>query len=142
MKTKRGLFKFIFFSIITFGIYPIVVYSLISEEINVTATPHDGKHTMHYCWIFFILSWLTLGIATLVWWHRICNRIGNELSHRNLQYSFSAADFWLWGILGSLIVIGPFVFIHKLMKAMNFINADWNRGNDETKEAEPMQSIN
>ncbi|MDO4820206.1 MAG: DUF4234 domain-containing protein [Prevotella sp.] len=129
MKTNRGLLKMILLGIITFGIYPIVVYSQISEEINVLASPHDGKHTMHYCLIFFLFSWLTLNIATLVWWHRISGRIGQELRRRNLQYSFGASDFWLWNILGSLIVIGPFVYIHKLMKAMNFINADWNSGN-------------
>ncbi|MBQ0062946.1 MAG: DUF4234 domain-containing protein [Prevotella sp.] len=129
MKTNRGLLKMILLGIITLGIYPIVVYSQISEEINVLASPHDGKHTMHYCLIFFLFSWLTLNIATLVWWHRISGRIGQELRRRNLQYSFGASDFWLWNILGSLIVIGPFVYIHKLMKAMNFINADWNSGN-------------
>lgn len=129
MKTNRGLLKMILLGIITFGIYPIVVYSQISEEINVLASPHDGKHTMHYCLIFFLFSWLTLNIATLVWWHRISGRIGQELRRRNLQYSFGASDFWLWNILGLLIVIGPFVYIHKLMKAMNFINADWNSGN-------------
>lgn len=129
MKTNRGLLKMILLGIITLGIYPIVVYSQISEEINVLASPHDGRHTMHYCLIFFLFSWLTLNIATLVWWHRISGRIGQELRRRNLQYSFGASDFWLWNILGSLIVIGPFVYIHKLMKAMNFINADWNSGN-------------
>ena len=129
MKTNRGLLKMILLGIITFGIYPIVVYSQISEEINVLASPHDGRHTMHYCLIFFLFSWLTLNIATLVWWHRISGRVGQELRRRNLQYSFGASDFWLWNILGLLIVIGPFVYIHKLMKAMNFINADWNSGN-------------
>ena len=129
MKTNRGLLKMILLGIITLGIYPIVVYSQISDEINVLASPHDGKHTMHYCLIFFLFSWLTLNIATLVWWHRISGRVGQELRRRNLQYSFGASDFWLWNILGSLIVIGPFVYIHKLMKAMNFINADRNSGN-------------
>lgn len=129
MKTNRGLLKLILLGIITLGIYPIVVYSQISSEINVLASPHDGKHTMHYCLILFVFSWLTFNIAPLVWWHRISNRIGEELRRRNLQYSFGASDFWLWNILGALIVVGPFVYVHKLMKAMNTINADWNSGN-------------
>ena len=129
MRTNRGLLKMILLGAITFGIYPIVVCSHISEEINVIASPHDSRHTMHYCLIFFIFSWLTLGIAGVVWNHRICDRIGNELKRRNIQYQFGASSFWLWEVLGSLIVIGPFVFIHKWMKAMNFLNADWNVGN-------------
>lgn len=129
MKTNRGLLKMILLGIITFGIYPIVVYSLISEEINVVATPHDGKHTMHYCLILFIFSWLTFGIAPLIWCHNICSRMGNELRRREINYNFGAIDFWLWNILGCLIIIGPFIFIHKQMKAMNLLNADWNAGN-------------
>lgn len=52
--------------------------------------------------------------------------MGIELKRRQIDYGFGAADFWLWCILGSLILIGPFVYIHKRMKAMNLINADYN----------------
>ena len=127
LPTNRGLLKMILLGLITFGIYPIVVYSKISEEINLVASPHDGKHTTHYCLMYFIFSWLTLGIAPFVWSHRICSRIGGELKRRGLGYSFGAADFWLWGILGSLIVIGPFIYVHKFLKSMNLINEDYNQ---------------
>lgn len=116
-------------SIITLGIYGIVVLSNISQEINQVASSRDGKHTMHYCLIFFIFSWLTLGIAPLVWYHRICNRIGNELAARSLPYSIGAGTYWGWAILGSLIVVGPFVFLYKFLKAMNILNEDYNRNN-------------
>lgn len=81
---------------------------------------------MHYLWIFFLLSWLTLGIAPFVWAHKLCNRIGNELRRRGVDYSFDALDFWLWCVLGSLIVVGPFIFVYRFMKAMNLMNADYN----------------
>ena len=125
--TSRGLLKYILLSLITFGIYPLVVMSHISEEINIVANPRDGRHTMHFLLILFIFSWLTLNIATLVWYHRLSERIGEELSARGCAYSFGAEDFWLWDILGSLIVVGPFVYIHKILKAMNLINADYLR---------------
>ncbi len=121
--------KFVLLSIITLGIYGIVVLSNISQEINQVASSRDGKHTMHYCLIFFIFSWLTLGIAPLVWYHRICNRIGNELAARSLPYSIGAGTYWGWAILGSLIVVGPFVFLYKFLKAMNILNEDYNRNN-------------
>ena len=124
-RTHRGLGKFFFLSLITFGIYGLVVMSHISEEINYVAR-QDERHTMHYCLIFFIFSWLTFGIAPIVWYHRISNRIGNELDRRCLGYNFGASDYWLWNILGSLIIVGPFIYIHKLMKAMNLLNADYN----------------
>ena len=126
LPTQRGLLKILIFGFLTLGIYPIVVYSLISTEINIVASRYDGKHTMHFCWIYFIFSWLTLGIAPFVWVHRICNRIGNELCRRGIPYSFGAPDFWLWSILGSIIVVGPFIFVHRFLKAVNLMNADYN----------------
>ena len=123
--THRGLLKYILLDLITLGIYGIVVMSHISEEINIIATKRDGKHTMHFLLILFIFSWLTFGIAPLVWNHRLCNRIGAELSARNCPYSFDAVDFWIWNIAGSLILIGPFIFMHRLFKATNLINLDY-----------------
>lgn len=126
LRTNRGMVKFFLLSLITFGIYAIVALSNVSEDINQVASPRDGKHTMHYCLIFFIFSWLTCGIAPLVWMHRLCNRMGDELKARELPYSIDAMTFWGWGFLGSLIVVGPFVFYHKFFKAMNLINKDYN----------------
>lgn len=127
LRTNRSLLKYILLSLITFGIYGLVVMSHISEEINSVAERHDGKHTMHFCLIIFVFSWLTLGIVPLVWQTRLSNRIGNELSYRGINYRFSGGTFWGWGILGMLILVGPFIYTHKLLKAMNLINADYNR---------------
>ncbi len=126
LKTNRGLLKTILLSLITFGIYPLVVYSGISSDINQIASAHDGKKTMHYCLLVFLVAPLTLGIGSLVWCHRISARIGAELARRGISYSFSAMTFWGWNILGALIGVGPLVYIHKLMKAMNLLCADYN----------------
>ncbi len=126
LTTNRGLLKYILLNIITFGIYPLIVMSTISTEINVVAQRYDGKHTMHYCLIFFIFSWLTLGIAPFVWFHRISARIGNEQARRGLPQTISALSFWGWNVLGSFIIIGPFVYLYKLLNSMNSICADYN----------------
>ena len=126
LRTNRGLAKFFFLSLITFGIYGIVCMSHISTEINDIAK-RDGKHTMHYCLIYFLFSWMTLGIASLVWYHRLSKRIGAELCDRNLPYNFGAGTYWGWGFFGSFLFgIGSFVYFHKLMKAMNTLAADYN----------------
>ncbi len=127
LRTSRGLLKMIFLGLITFGIYPLVVESHIGEELNLIASPHDGRRTMHFCLIYFIFSWLTLGIALFVWYHRTSDRMDCELSRRGIDYAFGSLDFWLWNILGSLILVGPFVYVYKRMKAMNLINEDYNR---------------
>ena len=126
LKTNRGLLKFILLSIITLGIYAIVAMSSVSSDVNVICSRYDGKKTMHYCLLFFLVGPITAGIADLVWYHRISNRIGGELQRRGLAYDFGAKDFWLWGILGSLIIVGPFVYTHKMFQAMNMLSENYN----------------
>lgn len=126
LKTNRTLLKYILLSIITFGIYAIVVNSKISEEINTVASRYDGKKTMHFCLLIFLIAPITLGIGAIVWQHKISNRIGCELTRRGIDYKFSASTFWLWGVLGALIIVGPFIYTHKFLKSMNQINADYN----------------
>ena len=68
----------------------------------------------------------TLGIAYIVWYHRISARIGAELKRRNVAYKFGAADYWLWNVLGTIIVVGPLVYAHKLFKATNKMCEHYN----------------
>ena len=126
LPTKRGLGKMFFLGILTLGIYPTVIWSRIVAELNIAASPHDGKRTMSYFGMC-MLAPITLGIQPLVWIHKFCNRIGGELKRRGIDYKFGASAFWLWNVLGTLILVGPFIFVHKLMKAMNLINMDFNR---------------
>lgn len=126
LKTNRSLLKYVLLSLITFGIYGIVVMSSVSNDINVVASRYDGKKTMHYCLLLFLVGPVTFGIAYFVWYHRISNRIGGELARRGLPYSFSASDYWLWNILGAFIIVGPFVYYYKMFKAVNMINANYN----------------
>lgn len=125
--TKRGLLKYILLNIITLGIYSIVYFSSISSDINQIAARYDGKKTMHFCLLYFLVGPITLGIGFIVWYHKISARIGAELSRRGISYSFGAGSFWGWNVLGSFIVVGPFIYLHKLSKAMNLLCADYNQ---------------
>ena len=126
LKTNRGLVKLILLSLLTFGIYGLVVMSSVSTDINTIATRYDGKKTTHYLLMTFVFSWLTFGIAPFVWNHKICARIGNELKRRGIGYSFGAGTFWGWNILGAFIGVGPLVYTHKLLKAMNKLSEHYN----------------
>ena len=127
LPTNRGLLKFILLSLITLGIYALVVMSHVSTDINTIASRYDGKKTMHFCLLFFLVGWITLGIGYLVWFHKISGRIGSELQRRGIGYPFGAGSFWGWDILGVLIVVGPFVYYHKLFKAMNYLSESFNQ---------------
>ena len=126
LKTNRSILKFILLSIITLGIYSIVYFCGISNDINVMANRYDGKKTMHYALILFLVGPFTLEIAHIVWFHKISNRIGNELNRRGIPYSISAGTFWLWAVLGSFILVGPFIYIHKLSVACNKLAEHYN----------------
>ena len=126
LRTNRGLLKYVLLSLITFGIYGIVVKTHISMEIDTVAAPRDHKSTLNYLLVVLILGPITCGIFPLIWYHNLSNRIGDELKPRNLGYEFGAGDFWGWGVLGSLILIGPFVYLHKLLTSMNLINESYN----------------
>ena len=130
LSTSRGLLKYIFLGLITFGIYDVWQLYEISEDIDTIATKHDGNKTMNFI-LMMELSPLTLFILMFVWYHHLCNRIGKELIARGIDYNISAKTYWLWNILGSLIIVGPFIFIHKLMKAMNLLSADFNAKNGD-----------
>ena len=126
LKTNRGMLKFILLSIITFGIYSLVFYSSISSDINLIASKYDRKRTMHYCLLFFIVAPITCGLGVLFWFNNLSVRIFMEMRRRQIGYNFGAGSFWGWNILGSLIFIGPFVYLHKLCTAMNLLAADYN----------------
>ncbi|RYN14583.1 hypothetical protein PG2006B_0010 [Bifidobacterium animalis subsp. animalis] len=126
LPTNRSLAKFILLGIITFGIYPIVIMTTSAEDLNIIASRYDGKKTMNYCLMFFLIGWLTLGIGWLVWHNNFSARIGNEQRRRGMAPTVTAATYWLWAVLGSLIVVGPFIYYYKVLRAMNELCAAYN----------------
>ena len=126
LRTNRGLLKFILLTIVTLGIYAIVCFSHVSSEINKVAGPYDHRKTLHFCLVFFILTPITAGIFNLIWWSMLCSRMDDELARRNIEYKFGAGTYWGWSFFGSLILVGPFIFLYKFFKAMNLLNADYN----------------
>lgn len=126
LHTNRGLLKFVLLNFLTLGIYNIVVMSSISTDINTIASRYDGKNTTNYCLMLFVFTGLTLGIAPLVWSHRLCERIGGELQRRGIDYRFGTDTFWGWCVLGIFILVGPLVYMHKLLTSMNLLAEDYN----------------
>lgn len=126
LNSRRSLLKLVLLALPTLGIYPIIFFSGISEDINIIANRYDGKKTMHYCLMNFVIGNLTARIGMYVWNHRLSNRIGAELQRRGIGYSISAKDYWLWNVLGCLILVGPFVYWHKLATASNLLAEHYN----------------
>ncbi len=129
LKTDRSLWKFILLNVVTLGIYELFCMTQLGEDLDVAASKADGKSTIPF-WIIAVLQ--VLGflifpvIMLLVWYDKLCDRIEDELRRRGISYKFDAGTFWGWGIIGFFILVGPFIFYHKLFKAMNYIGADYN----------------
>ncbi len=134
LPTNKNFYKAVFLWIITFGFYGVVIMSSVSKNINRAARPYDGKKTMHYCLLYYFIGIITLGTAYWVWYYKLTKRVSNELDRRNIDYIFTKGDFWLWRILGNIVIIGPFVYLHKLFKAINLINEDNNKRLQRLKE--------
>ncbi len=127
LKTDRSFIKTLLLSLVTFGIYALICYGHVADDVNLVCSRYDGRKSMNYYLLVFLVGPITLEIATIVWMHNLCDRIGNELKRRRINYDFGAKDFWLWGVLGSLIVVGPFIFAHKFFQSVNKMNESFNQ---------------
>ena len=129
LPTNRNIGKYILFSILTLGIYDIVMRCKMVNELNTVA--RDGKKAMNYFLalvVAVLLSWV-FGVGViffLAYSHVLYSRVGDALRARGIDYNFGAGTFWGWNILGVFILVGPFVFIYKLIKAQNLLNEDYN----------------
>lgn len=126
LRTDFSMGKTVLLSLITFGIYGIVVWCRLVDNINTLASPYDGKKTMNY-FLAILLGIITLGIYPIVWNHQLCDRIGDELHRRRINYELSSSTYWLWGVLGSLIIVGPFIYMDKVFNATNMLSQHYNQ---------------
>lgn len=132
LPTNRSLTKFILLGLITFGIYGIYVTARSGDDLNTLGTPLDGARTMNFWLMALVINIITLGIGSWVWWSNSSGRIGRQMQARGLAPTVNSGTFWLWGFLGSLIIVGPFIFLYKWLHAMNSLCADFNERGDLT----------
>lgn len=99
--------------------------SEVEDSLNLLAFKRDGKHTMHYCLMFFLVGWVTLGIGWLVWYHRVSDRIGEE-QPRAVCPSRSPPRHSGCGASSARSSQWDRSSIYKLLHAMNDLSADYN----------------
>ncbi len=130
LKTNRSLLKYFLLNLITFDIYQFFALTHLGEDLDVIASRYDGKKTKPFWVIGLLMVFLSPLVFPIimgfVWFDKLCDRIEDELRRRSISYHFDAGTFWGFGVIGAFIVVGPFIFFHKLFKAMNYIAADYN----------------
>jgi len=126
LKTDRSMIIVILLSIVTFGIYNVIFYYKVSEDLNSIASKWDGKNTMNYI-LALVIGLVTFSIYLLVWNHMLFDRIRGELTRRQIDYNIGPGTFWGWGFFGVLLFgIGPFICLYKLCTAMNLLSEHYN----------------
>ena len=126
LKTGRSMWKLMILNILTLGIYSIVFFIPFSFDLDKAAPKKDRSKTMNFLFAY-VLSLFTFSIVLDVWHYQIAARIEEALEARNIEYEFGTADFWGWLFFGSLILVGPFIYYHKLCKAMNLLCESYNQ---------------
>ena len=114
---KRGVFKAIFFTIITLGIYRLVLCSHIRKETIQLTSEHESK-PLSFVAVFF-LSIFTLFILPIVWYLKIIGRLKRETERRGIDYRIGPGAYFFWHFLP---VIGYLIAEHKFFKMLNKLN--------------------
>ena len=126
LQTNRSMWKFMLLNLVTCGLYSIAFFIPFTFDLERVYPSREGRKPMNYLWAY-ILAFFTASIVLAVWFYQISEKVEDALSKRNISYGFGTSTFWGWYILGSFFLVGPFVYFHKLCKAMNLLCADYNQ---------------
>ena len=126
LRTDRKMWKLMLFSFLTFGIYSIFFFMPISYELEKVSPARERNKMMSYG-VAYIIAYFTLSIVMIFWQHELASRIEEALADRGIEYDFNMGDFWGWYFFGDFIIVGPFIYFHKLCTAMNLLCEDYNK---------------
>lgn len=118
LNSQRSFIGVLLLNIITFGIYGCYLVYAMAREVNLSCAA-DGKKTNGLI-VMFLLSIITFGIYSFIWMYGVSNRM------KNAGADIDGSNVLLWVILGSLIIVGPFIAMYKIIKALNYVNAQYN----------------
>jgi hypothetical protein len=125
MIKKRGLAGLIILSIITLGIYGLYWIHKLAKDVNAICEG-DGKKTGGLL-KYLLLGLITFGIYDLVWLYMLGDRLQDNGPKYNLTLKESGGAVLLWYILGSFIIIGPFIALHIIIKNTNALADGYNK---------------
>ena len=125
---ERSFLLYVFFTVITFGIYPIVYWTKISNEINVLCEG-DGKKTMKYVYVW-LLNFITFGIFGVIWEHKLANRLQENAARYNLNFSESGKLVTVFNTVGyAFFGVGRLIASFILTKNFNKVAVAFNEYN-------------
>lgn len=130
LNDQRRMWKFIVFGILSFGIYDIYVQWTMVNDINVACgykeRGDDSSRSPHFL-IMLLLSLVTLGIYTWVWYYKQGNRLKNVGEEYGVKIDEKGSTYILWMLLGGLVLgIGTLVGFYFFLCNVNKVCAAYN----------------
>jgi heme/copper-type cytochrome/quinol oxidase subunit 2 len=116
---------YILFSIITFGIYNLYWIYKLAKDVNVICK-EDGKKTGGLLMYLFV-GLITLGIYVWIWFFMLGDRLQDNAPRYGLNFKESGGTVLLWALLGSFIIVGPFIALHIIIKNTNALAEEYNK---------------
>lgn len=125
--TRRSSILFFLLTPFTLFIYPIVVLSHVGKDLNRLGEKKEGYVPCNAFFPMLLLGIITLGIVPLVWTLRAVNRVkAFQADYGLTKPKVSAGSFFCWMLFGSLILVGPFIAMHKFLHGLNLVERKYN----------------
>jgi hypothetical protein len=124
MVKKRGLVSYILLSTITGGIYGLWRIHVLARDVNVMCEG-DGHKTRGLL-AFIFLGLITFSIYYWVWLYHVGERLQDNGARYGITIKEGGATLLLWMLLGSLVIVGPFISLYILFKNVNALADKYN----------------
>lgn len=139
MRTDRGFWRTLALSIVTLGIYPLYMVSVIAQSTNI-ACRHDKKRTWSAL-PFLLFSILTVGIFPLAWHCRVITRF-SDYCEANGERCVITKKFYLgWTTIGLLTLVGPFIALARFFAAYRQVSEIYNATHTFPLSVEDLQEM-
>lgn len=125
IKENRRLWKLVLLTIPTFGIYNIVFWFQLTRDLN--DMNREEKKLKNYI-VVLLLSILTLGIYRWVWFFYVADRIQTTGEDMGMKIKPGPGTTLFLFLFGSFIIIGPLIADYFVIRNMNKIAAEYNKG--------------
>jgi len=104
LPTRRGYKMTVFLTIITCGIYGLILPFIMGKDTNISCC-EDGKHTSGF-WKALLLSVITFGIYGLIWKVEWCNREANFLQKHHAAPLLTGGSYFVMTVLFIALIAG------------------------------------
>lgn len=139
LNDQRRIWKFIVFGILTLGIYQLIFWWKMINDINTTCgyvEDTDSEKSVNYI-VLILLTLVTLGIYAFVWFYKQGNRIKTAGREYGLNIEEKGSTYLLWIIFGTLLFgVGPIIALYLMICNLNKLCSRYNQSIAENYEPE------